>query len=106
VSRHDGIEGDEPRAVYNPEDGSLELRTGGPAVTVDGLTTALRFERMTPAGDSAAALWLDAQEVDVLAKMIRHIVERVKITEQSRQTLEDLLPRVEELSRGSGPAEA
>ncbi len=106
MSAHAGIDGDGPRAFYNPEDGSLELRTGGPVVTIDGLAGALLIERMTPAGDSAAALWLDPREVDVLARMIRYIVEHVKITEQSRQTLEGLLPRVEELKRGSGPPEA
>ena len=96
------MEGDGPRVVYNPEDVSIELRTGGPGVTVDGIPGELAFERMTPEGNSAAALWLEPHELDVLGKMIRYIVERVKITEQSRQTLQGLLPRVEELGRQSG----
>ena len=95
------MEGDGPRVVYNPEDGSVELRTGGPGVTVEGISAEVVFERMTPEGNSAAALWLEPHELDVLGKMIRYIVEKVKITEQSRETLQGLLPRVEELGRRS-----
>ena len=95
------MEGDGPKVVYNPEDGSVELRTGGPGVTVEGISPEVVFERMTPEGNSAAALWLEPHELDVLGKMIRYIVEKVKITEQSRETLQGLLPRVEELGRRS-----
>ena len=95
------MDSDGPRLVYNPEDGSVELRTGGPGVTVEGIAAELTFERMTPEGHSATALWLEPHELDVLGKMIRYIVEKVKITEQSRATLEGLLPRVEELARRS-----
>ncbi len=95
------MEGDGPKVVYNPEDGSVELRTGGPGVTVEGISAEVVFERMTPEGNSAAALWLEPHELDVLGKMIRYIVEKVKITEQSRETLQGLLPRVEELGRRS-----
>ncbi len=95
------MEGEGPRVVYNPEDGSVELRTGGPGVTVEGISAEVVFERMTPEGNSAAALWLEPHELDVLGKMIRYIVEKVKITEQSRETLQGLLPRVEELGRRS-----
>ena len=95
------MEGDGPKVVYNPEDGSVELRTGGPGVTVEGISAEVVFERMTPEGNSAAALWLDPHELDVLGKMIRYIVEKVKITEQSRETLQGLLPRVEGLGRRS-----
>ena len=95
------MEGDGPKVVYNPEDGSVELRTGGPGVTVEGISAEVVFERMTPEGNSAAALWLEPHELDVLGKMIRYIVEKVKITEQSRETLQGLLPRVEGLGRRS-----
>jgi hypothetical protein len=92
------LEDDGPRLVYNPEDGSVELRAGGPAITVEGIADELLFERMTADGNSAVPLWLEADEVVVLGKMIRYIVERVKITESSRETLQRLLPRVEEMS--------
>ena len=98
------MEGDGPRLVYNSDDGSLELRLGGPGVTVDGLDADLVFERMTPDGDSALALWLEPSEADVLVKMIGYILERVKITEGSRSTLEALLPRVRRLAESAEPA--
>ena len=93
------MEGDGPRLVYNPDDGSVELRVGGPAITVEGIAGEVVFERMTPEGNSAIALWIEPEELIVLGKMIGYILERVKITEASRQTLQDLLPRVEGLTR-------
>ena len=93
------MEGDGPRLVYNPDDGSVELRAGGPGITVDGLTSEVQFERMTEAGNSALALWVEPEEAVVLGKMIRYILDKVKITEASRATLQALLPRVDELGR-------
>lgn len=84
-----------PRLVYNPDDGSVLLSMGGPAVTVDGIDAEITFERITPTGDSALALWLEAGQADVLVKMIRHILETVKIRPESQQALSDLLPQVE-----------
>jgi hypothetical protein len=98
------VEGDGPRLVYNPEDGSVELRVGGPAITVDGIPGEVEFERMTPAGNGAVAVWVEPPEAVVLGKMIRYILERVRITEASRETLEGLLPRVDQASRGAEPA--
>ena len=89
------VEDSSPRLVYNPDDGSVMVQTNGPAVTVDGLIGDLDFERITPEGDSTLALWLDAAQADVLAKMIRHIVDKVPIRAESKQLLEDLLPQVE-----------
>lgn len=93
-----------PRLVYNPDDGSVMVQTGGPAVTVDGLEGELLCERLTPEGEVALALWLDANQADVLAKMIRHILENIKVRPASQQTLADLLPVVEALveRHGSG----
>lgn len=96
------MEDTSPRLVYNPDDGSVVLQLGGPAVTVDGLVGDLTFERMTPEGESALALWLDAGQADVLTKMIRYIVEKVRITPESKQTLTDLLPQVEALAARHG----
>jgi hypothetical protein len=93
-----------PRLVYNPEDGSIELRVGGPGVTVDGIPGEVSFEQMTAEGNSALALWIEPREADVLLKMIDYILDRVRITEPSRQTLEALRPRVESLARQDTPA--
>lgn len=100
------MEGDGPRLVYNPEDGSVELQAGGPGVTVDGIVGELLFERMTAEGTSAAAVWLEPEEAVVLGKMIRYILERVKITEGSRDTLLALLPRVEQVGQQAMAAPA
>ena len=98
----DSVEGGGPRLVYNPDDGSIELRLGGPALTVEGLAEELAFERMTEAGDSAAPLWIEPNEAAVLAKMVRYVLDKVTITEASRQTLLGLLPRIEQLNHGAG----
>jgi hypothetical protein len=91
------VEDTAPRLVYNPDDGSVMLHTIGPAVTVDGLEGELGFERITPEGESALALWLDAAQADVLGKMIRHILDKVPIRPESKQLLSDILPHVETL---------
>lgn len=98
------MEGDGPRLVYNPEDGSVELRVGGPGITVDGIEGELQLERMTPSGNAAAALWLEPEEAVVLGKMIRYILERVRITEGSQTALEAVLPRVDALGGQDAPA--
>ena len=91
-----------PRLVYNPDDGSVMLHTTGPAVTVDGIVGEVGFERITPEGESALALWLDQPQADVLAKMIRHILEKVPIRPESQQLLRDILPQVEALNEQHG----
>jgi len=89
------VEDTAPRLVYNPDDGSVMLNLGGPAVTVDGIESEVTFERITPTGETSLALWLEAGQADVLAKMIRHILETIKIRPESQQALSDLLPLVE-----------
>ncbi len=88
--------------TFNPDDGSVEIRLAGPRLTVEGLEGEVTFERMTEDGESAYALWVEPAEAVVLGKMIRYILENVRITETSRTTLEALLPRVDAI--GSPPA--
>lgn len=99
------MESDGARLLYSPEDGSLELRLGGPSVTVDGIAAEVAFERMTADGQGAAPLWLAPAEAIVLGKMIRYILERVKITETSREALEAMLPRVDDLGQQAATAD-
>src|SRR3954466_12849030 len=89
------VEDTAPRLVYNPDDGSVMLHTSGPAVTIDGLEGEIGVERITPEGESALALWLDAAQADVLVKMIGYILEKVPIRPESKQRLADILPQVE-----------
>jgi hypothetical protein len=96
------VEDTSPRLVYNPDDGSVILQTAGPAVTVDGIVGEVGFERITPEGETALALWLDPPQADVLGKMIRHILEKVPIRPESQQLLRDILPQVEALVERHG----
>jgi hypothetical protein len=96
------VEDSSPRLVYNPDDGSVMIETAGPAVTVDGLTAELAFERNTPEGERELALWLDQPQADVLVKMIRYILDKVRITEESKQRLSDILPQIEALVERHG----
>jgi hypothetical protein len=93
----DAVEDGSPRLVYNPDDGSVMLHTSGPAVTIDGIEGEVGFERITPEGESALALWLDPAQADVLVKMIGFILEKVRITDESKQLLGDILPQVQAL---------
>lgn len=92
-----------PRVVHNPDDGSVMVHTSGPAVTVDGIEGEIYFERMTAEGELALALWLDPAQSDVLGKMIRYILEKVRITEESKQRLTDILSQVEALNERHTP---
>ena len=96
------MEDSSPRLVYNPDDGSVMLHTSGPAVTVDGIVGEVGFERMNPDGELSLALWLDKAQADVLAKMIRYILEKVPIRPESQQALRDVLPQVEALIEQHG----
>jgi hypothetical protein len=96
------VEDASPRLVYNPDDGSVMVQTAGPAMTVDGIVGEIVFERLTPEGESALALWLEAGQADVLAKMIRYILEKVTIRPESQQQLRDILPLVEALVEQHG----
>ena len=96
------MEDSSPRLVYNPDDGSVMFHTSGPAVTIDGVVGDVAFERMTPEGESALALWLDAAQADVLAKMIRYILEKVPIRPESQQALRDVLPQIDALIERHG----
>ena len=87
-----------PRLIYNPDDGSVELRLGGRSVTIDGIDAEIVFERMTSEGDAASPLWLATEEADVLRKMIGYILDKVRITEGSKATLAALLPRVAQIA--------
>ena len=96
------MEDSSPRLVYNPDDGSVMLQTTGPAVTVDGIVGDLIAAKMTPEGEEALALWLDEKHADVLAKMIRYILEKVPIRPESQQQLRDILPQVEAIIEQHG----
>jgi hypothetical protein len=96
------VEDSSPRLVYNADDGSVMIETTGPAVTVDGLAGEIAFERSSSEGERELALWLDQQQADVLVKMVRYILDKVRITEESKERLADILPRLEALLERHG----
>jgi hypothetical protein len=98
-----------PIARYEPTTGSLQLRlTGGEELTLVGLGPDLPLWRGR--GEAAALpLWLTVGQADVLGKMIDYIIQRVKISPESRAVLEDLAPQVgqlhDELEAAAAPAD-
>ncbi|MFN8521861.1 MAG: hypothetical protein U0821_02010 [Chloroflexota bacterium] len=93
-----------PRVLYNPEESSLYIETGGPSMTVEGLFDECAFERLLPDGDSASALWLKPAEAEVLASMVKHVLGNIRIRPESQAALEAILPRIESLAAGRGDA--
>ena len=86
---------------YDPERGSLLLATGDRGISVTGLAPEVVFERLSGEGPAQWALYATADEIDVLAKMIAYVLEKVRISEASREALAALLPRVEALRERS-----
>ncbi len=76
---------------------SVLLVTGDREISVAGLTPEVIFQRIPQEGAEQWALFATAEELEVLAKMISYILEKVKISEGSKATLAGLLPRVEAL---------
>lgn len=98
----DPMEDTSPRLEYNPDQGSVMVHTGGPSMNIEGIFEEIKFQRVTPEGDLTLALWLDQPQADVLAKMIRHILEKVPIRPESQELLRGILPQVEALLEQHG----
>ncbi len=92
------MDDDAPAVRYDAATGTVYVRlAGGEEVAVSGLGPDVDFWRV--AGDTAAgaALWLSAEQADVLGKMIDYILQRVKISAPSQRVLEELGPQVLQL---------
>ena len=87
-----------PVARYDPTAGTVRLRlTGGEEVAVGGLGPELPIWRVVGGAPPSGALWLTAEQADVLGKMIEYILNKVKISEASQRVLEELGPQVVQL---------
>lgn len=75
--------------------GTLSLELGSRQITIDDLPNDTRFLFSGETESDQHALWVTGDEADVLAKMVKHIIERVKISDGAKDTLTDLLPRIE-----------
>ena len=87
-----------PRLVYDADQGSVVVETGGPVMTVEGIVGELVFERMTASGEMAGPFWLGRQEARVLANMIGYIIKQIDggqltIRPDSETALRELHPR-------------
>ena len=92
------MEDEAPIVRYDAAAGTLRLRlTGGEEVAIAGLGPDLAFWRGGGAEPVSAPIWLSAKQVDVLGKMIDHILQNVRISAPSRQVLEELGPQVAQL---------
>lgn len=79
---------------YDPQRRSLKVRLGDKSVLIEGLAEEPAFRRFGRGGPDQQALWLDPSQADVLVKMIEYILAKVRISEASQRTLEELLPAV------------
>jgi len=93
---------DRPVSVrYDPSTGALVVETGGPTITVDELGDAVSFIRADD-DDERHAFFVTRPEADVLLKMVNYILDKVKVTEASRNHLQAVKPRLEALLSALG----
>jgi len=90
-------EDERDRVQWDPGAGTIEITTGGRNVQVGGLADAVLFLAEADDGEVTRALWLNAEQGDILTKMVRYIVDNVKIRPRSKEVLADLLPTLEAL---------
>lgn len=89
------MEQDRDRVHWDPGAGSIEVTTGGRSIQIAGLADEVVFEAETDDGDTTRAFWLTPEQAAVMIKMVRYITTRVKITPESKETLEQVLPGLE-----------
>lgn len=96
---------EEPADVlsYDPDAGVLTIETGGRAIRIEGLASQLQLQLLKDGALVARALWLEAGQADVLIKMIEYILEKVRITQGSAETLRALLPYLQRIRSRSIP---
>ncbi|GIW10606.1 MAG: hypothetical protein KatS3mg061_1663 [Dehalococcoidia bacterium] len=78
--------------------GALSVTIGQRQITVDQLPAETEFI-LSGESDDLRALWLTPSESSYLAKMIRYILEKVKISAEAHAALSAVLPRVEALAQ-------
>ena len=98
-----------PAVRYDAAAGTVHVRlAGGEEVTVAGLGPDVGFWQAGAA--PSGALWLSAEQADVLSKMIDYILQKVRISPPSQQALQELAPQVAQLrdelqAAAAGPAD-
>ncbi len=91
------MDDDAPAVRYDAAAGTLHVRlAGGEEITVAGLGPDVAFWHEGNGG-RGGALWLSAEQADVLSKMIDYILQKVRISAPSQQALQALAPHVAQL---------
>jgi hypothetical protein len=91
----DGYEITGPTVTYDPATDTLRVELAeGPMLDLRGLGPEIVFRQVVTDQPERRALWLDARQADVLVKMMTYILDRVKISPESREALTALLPEV------------
>ena len=90
------MDDDAPAVRYDAVAGTLHVRlAGGEEITVAGLGPDVGFWQV--GGGPSGALWLSAEQADVLSKMIDYILQKVRVSAPSQQALQALAPEVAQL---------
>jgi hypothetical protein len=84
---------------------AIRIDTVAQTVTVELTNTTVSVETPLPVqavvwndeADERLAFFVTQQEADVLRKMVAYILERVKVSPSSRDVLEAIVPRLDEL---------
>jgi hypothetical protein len=91
------MDDDAPAVRYDAAAGTLHVRlAGGEEVSVAGLGPDVGFWQ-DGGGARGGALWLSAEQADVLSKMIDYILQKVRVSPPSQQALQELGPQVAQL---------
>ena len=103
------MDDDAPAVRHDAAAGTLHVRLpGGEEITVAGLGPDVGFWQQ--GGAPSGALWLSAEQADVLSKMIDYILQKVRVSAPSQQALQALAPQVaqlrDELQAAAAPGDA
>lgn len=77
--------------------GALSITIGQRQITVDSLPENTEFVLSGEAETDMRPLWLHEDELSFLVKMIRYVLEKVKISSEAALALNEVLPRAEAL---------
>ncbi len=83
--------------MYEPSEPRLSIESGGNALEMNFVHPPARFLMQDDEGNVRSALWLTEDEASVLDKMVAYILDKVKITDQSRSSLETMRPLLRKL---------
>lgn len=89
---------------FDSATGTLNVETGAgrPSISVEELGPLAGAVLMDSDDEERSALFVSLGEADVLLKMVNYILDKVRVTEASRQALIAVKPRLEALVAALG----